>query len=164
MGTGESGNYYTSHGSDTVHHEALIHIIDGEYTHDPKTGRTARLKSGGHGQASMDLMDKMGIEYNVVHEFPNGVRVGNVPKHKDRRKQTGTAQAWFPMSWTTRDIVKAGEYVTSLKTNRDVPDGVTMWGTYRGVHVGVIKTNGKVATVFPDTDQTAYGEKKRRRA
>ncbi len=59
MGTGEPGNYYTSGGSDVVHHPALIHSID----------------------------------------------------------------------------------------------GVTMWGTYKGVRVGVIKTNGRVATVFPDEDQ-----------
>ena len=37
-----------------------------------------------------------------------------------------------------------------------------MWGTYKGVHVGAIKTNGQVATVFPDTDQTGYGTKKGR--
>lgn len=55
-----------------------------------------------------------------------------------------------------------GYHFASLKSNRGAPDGVTMWGTYRGVHVGVIKTNGKVATVFPDEDQSAVlkGRKK----
>lgn len=106
--------------------------------------------------------EENGIEYNVVKTFENGVRVGNVPNHKYKRKREGTAQAWFPKSWTTRDIVKAGEHVASLKSNQGAPDGVTMWGTYKGVRVGVIKTNGRVATVFPDEDQSAVlkGRKK----
>ena len=96
MGTGDSGNYYTSGGSESVHHQALIHSIDGEYTHDPKTGRPQRLKAGGHGQANIEVMEKNGIEYNVVKTYENGVRVGNVPNHKHKRKQAGTTQAWFP--------------------------------------------------------------------
>lgn len=154
MGTGESGNYYTSGGSDTVHHGALIHSIDGEYTHNQATGRPERLKSGGHGQAAMDLMDENGIDYNVVKTYENGVRVGNVPHHKVKRKQTGTAQTWFPKSWTTNDVVKAGEHVASLKSNQGAADGTTMWGIYKGIRVGVIKTGGKVATVFPAEDQS----------
>lgn len=155
MGTGESGNYYTSSGSNVIHHPAIIHSIDGEYTHNQKTGRPERLKSGGHGQSSMNIMDANGIEYNVVNTYDNGVRVGNIPNHKFKRKRTGTTQVWFPKSWTTQDIVRAGEYITSLTSNEGIPDGVTMWGTYKGVRVGAIKTNGKVATVFPDEDQSS---------
>ena len=34
MGTGEAGVYYTSGGSNRVHHQALIHSIDAvSYTH-----------------------------------------------------------------------------------------------------------------------------------
>lgn len=153
MGTGESGNYYTSGGSDVVHHPALIHSIDGEFTHDARTGRASRLKSGGHSQASIELMDQLGIEYHIVKTYPNGVRLGNVPRHKERWKRSGTGQAWLPKSWTTRDIVRAGEHVASLKSNADAPDGVTMWGTYKGVHIGVKKNGGEIATVFPDLDQ-----------
>lgn len=162
MGTGDSGHYYTSGGSSIVHHEALIHSIDGSFTHNNKTGRPERLKSGGHGQASMEIMTKNNIEYNVVKTYENGVRIGNVPNHKIKRKQTGTSQVWFPRSWSTRDIVKAGEHISSLKSNRDVPDGTAMWGTYKGVRVGVIKTNGKVATVFPDEDQSSVLKRRKR--
>lgn len=161
MGTGESGNYYTSGGSIVVHHPALIHSIDGEYTHEPKTGRPQRLKSGGHGQASMDLMDKNGIEYNVVKTYESGVRAGNVPNHKVSYKKKGAMQSWFPRSWTTQDIVKAGEHVASLKSNQRAADGVAMWGTYKGVRVGAIKTDGRVATVFPDIDQSSVLKKGR---
>lgn len=88
------------------------------------------------------------------------MRVGNVPEHKDKRKRTGASQVWPPESWSTQDIVKAGEHVASLKANQNAADGETMRGTYKGVRVGAIKTNGKVATVFPDEDQP-YGFKKR---
>ena len=65
-----------------------------------------------------------------------------------------------PKSWSTRDIVKAGEHVASLKSNQSAGDGVTMWGTYKGVRVGVIKSNGKIATVFPDIDQSSVLKKR----
>lgn len=162
MGTGDSGNYYTSGGSAVVHHPALIHSIDGEYTHDPETGRPQRLKAGGHGQASMELMDKNDIDYNVVKTYENDVRVGNVPNHKMSFKKKGTMQSWFPASWTTRDIVKAGEHAASLKSNQNIADGATMWGTYKGVRVGAIKTNGRIATIFPDVDQSSALKKRRK--
>ncbi len=162
MGTGESGNYYTSGGSDVVHHPALIHSIDGEYTHDVKTGRPRRLRAGGHGQASMEIMEKNGIEYNVVKTYGNGVSVGNVPAHKFKRKRTGTAQVWFPKSWTTQDIVKAGEHIVSMRSNQGTADGVTMWGVYKGVRVGAIKTDGRVATVFPDEDQSSVLKRRKK--
>lgn len=37
---------------------------------------------------------------------------------------------------------------------------MTMWGTYKGVRVGVIKTDGKIATVFPDVDQSSVLKKR----
>lgn len=36
MGSGESGRYYTSRGSSKIHHQALIHSIEGNYTKIPK--------------------------------------------------------------------------------------------------------------------------------
>lgn len=38
----------------------------------------------------------------------------------------------------------------NLPANRNVPDGVTVFGEYNGVRVGVIRTNGKISTIFPD--------------
>jgi len=73
--------------------------------------------------------------------------------HKRPTKREGTGQSWFPKSWTDKDIRKAGEHSVSLKTNRHKPDGVAVFGTYKGVRVGVIKTNGQIATVFPDRNQ-----------
>lgn len=150
MGSGESGRYYTSHGSNRVHHGALIHSFDGRFTRNPRTGKIQNIKSGGHGQSALDVMDVNVIKYNIVKTYPNGVRVGNIPSIKHKDKRSGVGMAWFPKNWTQRDMVRAGEHVSKLKHNRGVKDGVTIWGTYKGVRVGVIKTNGQVATIFPD--------------
>lgn len=154
MGSGRSGKYYTSHGSRAIHHNAIIHSMEGSYT----SGN--RLKSGGHGQDAIDYMNRNGIKYNIVKTFPNGVRIGNVPNHKDKNKRTGTGQSWFPKNWTQKTIVAAAEHVMSLKRNAHRKDGETLFGKWKGVWVGVIKTNGTVGTVFPDYNQS---DKKRRR-
>lgn len=160
MGTGESGRYYTSHGSRIVHHQALIHSFDGEYTHNPKTGAIQKIKSGGHGQSAIDIMKKNHIPFSITKTYSNGVRVGNLPDSKDKNKRTGSNMAWFPKSWTVKDMVRAGEHVSQLKKNRGVKDGVIIWGTYKGVRVGVIKTKGQVATVFPDAKYQPTGKRR----
>lgn len=151
MGSGESGIYYTSHGSRRVHHSALIHSFDGRFTRNPRTGKIQNIRSGGHGQSALDIMYKNGIAYTIVKTYPNGVRVGNIPSIKDRNKRQHSGMAWFPQSWTIRDMVRAGEHVSRLKSNRRSRDGAILWGTYKGVRVGVIKTHGQVATIFPDS-------------
>ena len=95
-----------------------------------------------------------GIQYNIVHTYPNGVRVGNVPKHKEPLKTKGIGQSWFPKNWNREMIKKAGEYVANLKRNHNIGNGITAFGTYKGVRVGIKKTNGKISTVFPDSDQS----------
>lgn len=105
MGTGVSGRYYTSHGSSIVHHQALIHSFDGEYSRNPRTGVIQNIKSGGHGQSALDIMDRNGIAYNIVKTYPNGVRVGNIPSIKSKIKKTGTGMAWFPKNWSVKDMV-----------------------------------------------------------
>lgn len=153
MGTGESGHYYTSHGSNYVHHQALIHSFEGRYTRNPRTGEIQNIKSGGHGQIALSIMAKNKIAYEIVKTYPNGVRVGHIPGIKNKLKKTGTGMAWFPKNWSVKDMVRAGEHVAGLKHNRGVAEGVTIWGIYKGVKVGVKKTNGQIATIFPDSVQ-----------
>mgnify|MGYP004447073171 FL=1 len=161
MGTGDSGRYYTSYGSKKIHHGALIHSFDGRYSHDQKSGKIINIKSGGHGQSAMDIMDKNGIKYNIVKKFTNDVRVGNITGLKDKLKKTGSNMAWFPRNWSQKDMVKAAEHVVGLKHNRGIKDGVTMWGVYKGVKVGVKRTNGQIATVFPDAHYQPKGGRKK---
>lgn len=133
---------------------AVVHSNEGNYTKADKK-RHIRLKSGGHGQTGMNQLDKYGIKYNIVKTFPNGVRVGNIPDHKQKSKRSVTGQSWFPKKWTAKDIKRAGEHVANLKKNRHIHmnDGVPLFGMWKGVRVGVIRTNGKIATIFPDSKQ-----------
>lgn len=169
MGTGRPGRYLNTHGSGrTVSEFAGVHSTEGRFvktqvTVNGKVQFKPRLAAGGHGQAGMNLLDKYGIEYHVVKVYPNGVRVGYAPWHKRAAKQKGVGQAWFPANWTDRDIKRAGSQVAGLKANRHTPDGVVVYGTYKGVRVGIMRTNGKIATVFPDSDQTSVLSKRRKR-
>lgn len=153
MGTTKTGRVLNTRGAKgTASQYSIVHSNEGAYT-KPQKGNPIRLNSGGHGQAGMNELDKYGIKYNIVKTYPNGVRVGNIPNHVNRSKQTGTNQAWFPKNWTSRNIKHAGEHVAKLKSNRNVKDGVPMFGTWKGVRVGVIRTHGQIGTIFPDSKQ-----------
>lgn len=153
MGTTKTGRTLNTHGAaGSASQYAVVHSNEGTYT-KPKKGQHIRLKSGGHGQAGMNQLDKYGITYNIVKTYPNGVRVGNIPTHKDKRKQTGSNQAWFPKNWKSSDIKRAGEHVAKLKGNRHSKNGVAVFGMWKGVRVGVIRTHGQIGTIFPDSKQ-----------
>lgn len=68
--------------------------------------------------------------------------------------------SWFPKSWTEKDIRRAGEHVAGLKGNRHIPDEKAVFGVYKGVQVGIKRTHGKIATVFPDNIQPTRRNKK----
>jgi hypothetical protein len=163
MGTSKSGRYLNTHGSKrSVSDFALVHSNEGKYTKPTRKGERLRLVSGGHGQTGMNQLDKYGIKYNIEKTYSNGVRVGNIPDHKKRSKRESMGQTWFPSSWKPKDIRHAGEHVAGLKKNRHMPDGKPFYGVYKGVRVGVIKTNGIIATVFPDADQSSVIKKRRK--
>lgn len=107
---------------------------------------SGKFKSGGHGQENLEYLEKKGIEFNIVKEYKNGVRVGNVPKHDNKKKKVGINQSWFPKNWDRDKIKKAGQVVSrgGKKT-----DGEIKTGHYGKVNVGIIRLNGNVATIFP---------------
>lgn len=161
MGTGKSGRYLNTKGSGrSVRDYALVHSNEGTFTYSSKDHHISKLKSGGHGQANIEILEKQKIHYNIVKTYSNGVRVGNIPSHKSPAKRSGSGQAWFPKHWTEKDIRKAGEHVAGLKSNRHISDGKTIWGVYKGVRVGVKRTNGKISTVFPDSNQSVVSRRK----
>ncbi len=99
------------------------------------------MSGGGHGQANILYLEQIKMQYNIVHRFSNGVRLGSIPKHKNPLKRTGTGQSWFPDNWTPTDIKNAGEYIVNNTSKFDtIPDGNPVYGEYKGVRVGVIKT------------------------
>ncbi|RJX41884.1 cytosolic protein [Paenibacillus pinisoli] len=128
----------------------MDHANIGDFTKNPKTGEISKMSGGGHGQDNINFLEKNGIEYNIEKTYSNGVRVGNVPEHKSKGKRTGTGQAWFPENWTKEEIGRAGDYVANMSAHKDIADGITIFGEYNGVRVGVIKTNGEIGTIFPD--------------
>jgi len=169
MGTGKPGRYLNTRGSGrSVSDFAVVHSLEGRFVKtqvkiNGKVQFKLRLAAGGHGQEGMELLDKYGIEYHVVKTYPNGVRVGYIPRHDKKSKQFGIGQAWFPSSWSDKDIKRAGSHVAGLKGNRHIPDGIAVYGIYKGVRVGIIRTHGKIATVFPDLNQTSVLNKRRKK-
>lgn len=137
--------------NEQIESSAIEHSSKGSFTYDPKTNRISKMKSGGHGQENIDFLTKNKINYNIVYEYKNGVRIGNVPKHKEKYKRNGTGQSWFPKNWGRKEISDAGKYVARYKAKK--PDGKQATAKYKGVIVGIIRTNGKVATIYPDVNQ-----------
>ena len=157
MGTGKSGRYLNTVGSGTAASEfALVHAVEGKFTKPRNESEKLKLRAGGHGQKNIEILDKYNIAYAIVVTYPNGVRAGNIPSHKGVKKQSGIGQSWFPKSWTAATIKKAGEHVARLKKHKDLRDGQTAFGMYRGVRVGIIRTHGMLATIFPDSVQPVY--------
>ncbi len=158
MGTTKSGRVLNTHGAaGTASQFSVVHSNEGAYT-KPQKGNRIRLKSGGHGQAGMNELDKYGIRYKVEKTYPNGVRVGYVLDHTNKAKRKSMGQSWFPKEWTSKDIKRAGEHVAKLKQNRHSKDGVAVFGMWKGVRVGVIRTHGQIGTIFPDAHQP-YGKR-----
>lgn len=137
-------------GIKSIDNTAITHSSVGDFTYNPKTGAVSKMKGGGHGQANIEFLEANGLEYNIVKVYDNGVRIGNIPDHKVKAKRTGTNQSWFPESWSESDIANAGAYIGNLLENVNAADGVTVFGNYNGVRVGVIRTNGRISTIFPD--------------
>ena len=141
MGTGKSGRYLNTQGAkNSLSEYAVVHSNEGTFIHDLKN-RVLRLKSGGHGEDNIKLLNKYNIEYNVNKTYDNGVRVGNIPNHKDPKKRIGNNQSWFPNNWKEKDIKNAGNYVAKLKKNSNAKDGEKMYGTFKGVKIVVIKSH-----------------------
>ena len=163
MGTTKSGRYLNTKGSaKSVSDYALVHSNEGAFTKPTKSNDEIRLVNGGHGEKGLQLLKKYNIEYNIIDTYENGVRVGNIPNHKNKAKRTGTNQSWFPKSWSEKDIKRAGEHVAGLKNNRKSKNGEVIYGNYKGVRVCVIRTNGIIGTVFPDSDQKNTIRRKRK--
>ena len=138
--------------SKTVKHAAVGDFTGLKNPKLPAGGKNGgRMDGGGHGQSGIDELDKRGFEYNIVNTYANGVRIGNVPEHGDKRKQSGTNQAWFPETWTDDDILTAGTYVANTSQSKDV----FRFEQYSGVRVGIVVENDLVTTIFPGQQPTA---------
>ncbi|MGU8328271.1 minor capsid protein [Clostridium perfringens] len=146
---------------------ALKHSNEGDFTNpkNPKKQPIGTFKGGGHGESNIKILDKYNVEYNIVEEYSNGVRLGNVPTHKEKKKKIGKNQSWFPPDWNENDIRKAGEYVANLKNKNkyileeikynDVPVVLYKYANYNDVTVCICYNCSErtIKTVFPDGEQ-----------
>ncbi|MCH4830030.1 EndoU domain-containing protein [Flavobacterium columnare] len=137
--------------------EPLTHADIGDFknpTNPSASLESGKMTGGGHGQTNIDYLEATGKQYNIEHTFDNGVRTGNVPTHDVAGKRTGVGQSWFPSSWTKQEIDLASKYVIQKNQSayNELADGIAIYDIYKGVRVGIIKTDGKFATVFPDSE------------
>jgi hypothetical protein len=151
----------------------IAHSEIGEFTLPPNPQASLEprsMESGGHGQRNLDYLAALGWTVNIVKTYPNGVRIGHIPKHTDPKKngkpdESGipqNGQTWFPSTWTPADIQAAGSWV--LSTNRVAWDAIlypltgTISAKYKGVKVMLLKTQRKgytddIGSIFPDVNQ-----------
>ena len=148
---------------------ALKHSNEGDFTNpkNPKKIKAGeiKLKGGGHGEANIKLLKEKEIEFNIVKEYPNGVRCGNVPNHREKAKRKDINQSWFPKEWSAKDIEKAGIYVANLKYKskysidkfefNGVTTAIYKYANYNDVTVVVCYncSERKIKTIFPDNIQ-----------
>lgn len=141
-------------------YKVIEHASKGEFSaaaNPKKSMLPGKMKSGGHGQENIDFLKGIGRKYKIEHTYKKGVRIGAIDGHdvKFKRIDDGykvTGQSWFPKSWTKKDIKEAGRFV--IENNFDefkkLEDGKAIFDNHKGVRTGVIKTNGKPATILPD--------------
>lgn len=131
-------------GKEEINQKTMEHSTKGEFN------TKGRFVGGGHSQQNIDELERLGIDYNIVKTYVNGVRVGNVPSHKSPKKRTGSNQSWFPKHWNDGTIKRAGQVVARGKKFKD---GETKFGHYCEVNVGIKRTNGRITTIFPTSIQ-----------
>ena len=112
MGSGRSGLYsslaqsVSGRASVSIPVSTIAHASVGTFLKNAN-----RLKSGGHGQANIEEMKRRGIKFVIKKTFPNGVRLGYIPRHYEKRRQGlgkgQVGQLWFPKNWTESDIRKS---------------------------------------------------------
>ena len=136
-----------------VSKKAQKHSSKGSFSYSKDGKHQYKMMGGGHGQENIDFLKFRKTPANVIFEYDNGVRRGNVSIHRRQNHRNGDQQCWFPKSWTQRDIANAGRYVMSLKKNQQRQDGKVYWGTHKKVSVGVYTDKGFISTIFPSYEQ-----------
>lgn len=87
----------------------------------------------------------------------------------DYLKNSKTAVYWYPvfavMLGTGRsvsDFARVHSIEGSFTRSQTRVNGKPVYGTYKGIRVGVIRTNAKIATVFPASDRNPVFKKRRK--
>jgi hypothetical protein len=127
--------------------KCLKHSNIGNFVHE--NSKPIVMLGGGHGQDGLNYLISKKIEHNINLEYNNGVRLGNVPIHQYRSKRRKNGQAWFPKTWSKKDIYNAGIHVMKLKRNQKRQDNKKYEAVYKGVIVGTRTKKGFITSIFP---------------
>lgn len=145
---------------DLVHIDtkALEHSDIGNFAlpGNPKKSKLpGKMLGGGHGQANINELIRLNREFEIIHTYKNGVRIGNIKLILGRIKNKGTGQSWFPKDWDSEKIRRAGQFViqNNVAEFKKTSNGRPVFATFENVRVGVIKTNNRPATIFPDNSK-----------
>lgn len=130
-----------------ISNNVLVHSSLGKFTSGDKQ-HPPRLSKGGHGEENIQELKKRKIHFNIVKQHPNGVRFGNIPTHREKRRRTGVFHTWFPKLWTRKTIKKAGEKIVNSVPYK-LPKNIDLFGTFKKVKIVVKRKNGKFSTIFP---------------
>ncbi|MNX59373.1 hypothetical protein D3C86_902500 [compost metagenome] len=140
--------------------EVLKHADEGAFSlpgNPKKSIAPGKMLGGGHGQTNIVKLESLGREYKIEHTYKNGVRIGSVAGHDSNFKRLVvgekiTGQSWFPKKWGVKKIKQAGQHVINknFEKFKTLEDGKPIFDNFEGVRVGVLKTKGKPATIFPD--------------
>lgn len=130
-----------------ISNKTLIHSSLGEFKKGDKMN-SWRPSKGRHGEENIRRLQRLGIKYNIVEQYPNGVRLGNMPSHMEGRRRKGTFHSWFPKSWTRKTIKDAGERIINSVPYK-LPDDMDMFGTHKKVKVMIKRRKGRPTTIFP---------------
>jgi hypothetical protein len=139
----------------TISDDVLKHADEGDFAlpGNPKVStQPGKMTGGGHGQSNIDKLNSLSREFEIVYRYRNGVRIGHIKQISDKNKKSGVGQSWFPESWDAEKIRRAGEYVLARNFKRFIEshEGVRVYDNFEGVRVGIVKTDGRVGSVFPD--------------
>ena len=115
--------------------------------------KPTKMLKGGHGERNIEYLTKNQLSYAINDTDNNGVRHGQIFCHARSRERRPRGHAWFPKTWNDATITKAGEHVANLKKNKNVPNHTPMHGKYKGVHVVVYKSRGRICGICPKFQQ-----------
>lgn len=113
--------------------------------------------SGFHTESSLKRLEEAGFPARINKILPNGVRVGEIPCHKDVVKRCHNGQAWFPEDWTDDDVLTAATYVINQPENH--MSKYLYIGKYEihGEEVRLIMYNNDNGLMYPDKDNQPSG-------
>ena len=142
----------------TIRKSTLDHTTKGKFTGLKNPNKSVSISNGGrpdggfHSESSFKILKNSGTPGTVNETLPNGVRIGNIELHKDKKKRDLNGQTWFPKDWSDDDILIAATSIVNNPANK-ISDNI-YFGNYicHDENVGIKIHTNKPGSIFPDKD------------